>query len=495
MAQHRDNNSARTRGGDRTPDPIDLSGACLGGADRQASVTQAAIDRFKAEVENKPGFRWGSARAPGNVPPGTYMHAVEVTSWLQVPSILNKLENEGAANIRLLFPKPVANEAINAENIDGFIREQNEISDFLKQHHSRPIETLKDLLAQKIESSLSLRVLRSEVVEGHLITGSSWVEASLLSSANSKALNVSNVFGLGQKSLTTPTTTEALRVSVMESAGQQRPHIVTVPSTNRARLEALAMHFNNELQAGERYHCHRDEVTGKTKIWIGPYSPKLNTTVPVGTPCPEVTEYSLPDFLRTYLPPAGPTPPGPTPPGPTPPGSGTPPPPPGTPPAGPATRQPRAPRPPGPRHVPPAAAPIPAPEESPKDAAPSGPTPAPIVPPKPAEKSPPIPKRRVRVVSKNTSHIPVMPTADDLGGGSNTGDLTEADRIRNQRAQEAKAKELQRGDETSKNSEKQSDNMKPLELSSNKSEEPKDTPAPKSGIWGWWPFRALRRKE
>lgn len=480
MARHGDDNLARPLGGDSALDPIDLSGASLGGADRRATVTQATIERFKAEVENKPGFRWGSARAPGNVPPGTYMHAVEVTSWLQVPSILNKLENEGAKNIRVLFPKPIANEAIQAENIDAFIREQNEISDFLKQHHNRSIETLKELLAQKIENSVSLGVLRNGIAEGHLITGASWVEASLLSSEDSKALSVSNVFGIGQKSITKPTTTAALGLSVMECARQQRPHIVTVPSTNRTRLEALATHFNNELRAGGQYYTHQDEVTGKTKIWVGPYFPKLNTTVPVGTPCPEVTEYSLPDFLRAYLPPAGPTLPGP-----------------GTPPAGPATRQPRGPRPPGPRHRPPAAEPIPAPEDTSNTEERGGSRPPRPAPSKPIETPSDTPTRREPSPSRNIPHgPPPMPTADDLRGVPVIDlNLSEMDLIRFRRAREAQEKALEREREAAQHGGVKSAELEPKDPSSTKADEPKDTPARKLGTWGWWRFRLFGRKE
>lgn len=297
MDQHNGTDPKSKTNSDTTVDLSEPSSTLPARIDTQAAETEAILKGFQAEVASTPGFRGGAARAPGH-----YISAVEVTSWLQVPAILNQLQNEGVEKLRLIFPTPTANTFVNPEHIATFVKEQHQIANFIKENHSKPIEEIKQLLIEKIESSFSLGVLRSRPHVGDNVTAASWVEASLLSSDDSKSLGVSTLFPIGQKSVTAETTTDPLTLSLLESAVKDRPSTVTIPSTNQRKLEELAQLFSSLLRDGGRLHEHSDLLMSNTKVWVGPYVPRLNTTMEINAPCPDVKEYSLRDFIDTFLP-------------------------------------------------------------------------------------------------------------------------------------------------------------------------------------------------
>lgn len=297
MDQHKETDQTNASKPIKEVDLSEQSSALPGGIDKQAAATEAILKDFQAEVASTPGFRSGSARAPGH-----YMSAVELTSWLQVPAILNQLQNEGVEKLRIIFPAPTANTFVSSEHVADFVKEQHQISNFIKENHSKPIEEIKKLLIEKIESSFSLGVLKSRSPVGDSVTASAWVDASLLSSENSRSLSVSTLFPIGQKSLKAETTTDPLALSLLESALKERPSTITIPSTNQQKLEELAQLFSSLVQDGGRLHDHSDVLLSKTKVWVGPYVSKLNTTMEVHAPCPEVKEYSLREFIDTYLP-------------------------------------------------------------------------------------------------------------------------------------------------------------------------------------------------
>ena len=278
-------------------DLSDTSSTLANGVNRQVAHTEQVLKDFKAEVASSPGFRAGSARAPGQ-----YMSAVEVTSWLQVPAILNQLQNEGVEKLRIIFPTPTAGSFVAPEHIAAFIKEQHQISNFIKENHAKPIEEIKKLLVEKIENSLSFGVLKSRPDEGDSVTASAWVDASLLSSEDSRSLSVSTLFPIGRKSISKETTTDPLTLSLLESAVNDRPSTVTIPGTNPQKLKELAQLFHSLLQDGGRLHDHSDALMSKTKVWVGPYNSELNTNMKVRQQCNDVKEFSLREFIDTYLP-------------------------------------------------------------------------------------------------------------------------------------------------------------------------------------------------
>lgn len=294
------------------------------GGNRRQALVEDVVNAFHEVVTPNPGFREGSTRAPD-----LYREAIEVTSWLQVPSILNKLQSGEAQNIRLLFPTPKVSTVLLAEHIDAFVDEQFAIADFIKAHHAEPIDTIRDLLAQKIEKSFSLALARATKEGAEDLTGTEWVNATLPPAPASKSLSVTTFLPVGQKAITTEATVNSLIVSLLESVQKERPIAITIADTDPARLAELAVLLDT-LQGPESVlHDVRQGMGLHTKIWVGPYTAKLNTKHPVNTPCPEVKEYSFQEFIDKFKPKGsgsspgagGPTPPRPPSNGPTPKGA------------------------------------------------------------------------------------------------------------------------------------------------------------------------------
>jgi hypothetical protein len=267
------------------------------GGNRRQGFVEDVVKEFHELVTPHPGFRKGSGRAPER-----YREAIEVTSWLQVPSILSKLQSGEAQDIRLLFPKPTVSDSIKPEHIDAFVEEQWAIAEFIKANHTQPIDKIRALLTEKIDQSFSLALVQARKVGAEDLTAAEWLDATLPPVPDSKTLSVTTFFPVGQKAISADTTVNSLVVSLLEAVQKERPIAVTIASTDMARLAELAV-LLDALQAPQSLlHDVRQKLGLHTKIWVGPYCTKLNTTHTPNTPCPEVKEYTLQEFIDTFKP-------------------------------------------------------------------------------------------------------------------------------------------------------------------------------------------------
>jgi hypothetical protein len=275
------------------------------GENRRQGLVEDIAKEFQAAVAPRPGFREGSARAPER-----YREAIEVTSWLQVPSILNKLQSGAAQDIRLLFPNPKTSATAQPQYVDAFIEEQWAIAEFIKANHSQPIETIRNLLSEKIEQSFSLAMVRATKSGAEDLTGAEWVDATLPPVPVSKSLNVTTFFPIGQKAISSEATVNSLVVSLLEAVQKERPIALTIADTNMARLSELAAVLDALRGPESVLHNVSDGLGLHTKVWVGPYATKLNTKYAPNSPCPEVREYTLQEFIDKFKP-SGPSDSGP----------------------------------------------------------------------------------------------------------------------------------------------------------------------------------------
>jgi hypothetical protein len=245
-----------------------------------AEIAGTVVEQWSKDSAGQPGFRKGQSISPGKAQ-GT----LEVSSFLQVPSILKALEN--GDSLRLKFPEP----APGTPDADTIRAEQKEIREFIKSKASMKFSDIQGELAGKIEGSLEF----SKFPKGGL-TGADWIKAhGLDSAAGSLTLNVASVYrgdaavAGGQVEL--DSLMVKLREHITEKNGSKA--ILTVEARNATELAGAILSRLNNL-------TDKPKGLANITVWVGASNDPFSGQKVKQDECNALVSMPLDEFLKRY---------------------------------------------------------------------------------------------------------------------------------------------------------------------------------------------------
>lgn len=208
---------------------------------------EQCVEAWHLARKDTPGFRESVLKGPhGDVV------QLEVSSWTQVPYVLEKLQS---SSVRLVFPAS-ADPVVTSE--------QAAIKEFLRASHSKHVQTLLKDLADRLDAAPSF--VPSELPPpGSVTCAAQWIAAHRLSLVSQRCLRTSEV-------VQAPVDLEPARAEFREAAAAAlssgRPVIVEIPE--RAQSEPIA-EVLREACAGL---SNLDAVHERVVVWLpDPASP------------------------------------------------------------------------------------------------------------------------------------------------------------------------------------------------------------------------------
>jgi hypothetical protein len=170
------------------------------------------------------GYQQGETTTP-TTPLLTY----QVSSWLQIPQILKKLETHGGEGIKLDFPKDAPSSPEKAK----------ELRQFLERSHSKSCSEMMAELADRIDSSGELAFANTQLAGGAKISsGAQWVAAFKLSKRGlNDKLKVTTIASLSVSD--TGEVNRSVFVQVKDAVTQGRPVIYQLDGSQGAASALL----------------------------------------------------------------------------------------------------------------------------------------------------------------------------------------------------------------------------------------------------------------
>ena len=229
----------------------------------QSVTAQEFVERWLRAHANEPGFRESTAVTPrGEIP------QLEVSSWLQLPDILQKVST---GPVRVVFP---------TSEDSRLTSEQAAIKDFLRKNHRAPMEALLPSLTEKIKNSLTI------LSPGLISSTDAWISFHARSMATSRSLVTTDLINapteVGHEQLT-----GFKRVAgdaFTEHVASGRPLVVTIPAAVDPKVISGAL----------REVCEANPAFASAKASAIIWTPSITAT---GS---QLEELSLDGFLARY---------------------------------------------------------------------------------------------------------------------------------------------------------------------------------------------------
>lgn len=261
-----------------------------------SSEIQAAAQNWNKKYSTEPGYRSGSTYAPEQM-----RETIEISSALQLPSVLAKLHGADASNIRLRFPQP--GQGLSDDEKTAIRAEQTAIHKFLQNSHGKDLSQLLGEVKGLIGNSTSFTRDKESGLLPREMTTDQWIQATVGEKLGQidrypQRLDVSDVVEIGSKKF--ETVRASLEVALKEAVESSRGVIITIPDTekseaNRENLKALLGSFVEERRKSPNFS---EEDLARITVWIGPSKKEITTGPAAGEPCAEVKEFSILKFLQ-----------------------------------------------------------------------------------------------------------------------------------------------------------------------------------------------------
>jgi hypothetical protein len=231
----------------------------------------------KKAIDGEPGYR----RAYGNGLEGQEIKTREVSSWLQVPAILEELhtarKDGKAVDIRLLFPD------VKGKDSDSIRATQVEIKEFFQAFHSKTAGDMYAALENKLTKSKETRNFKGFTVKDFL------GQFENLKKENTSVLSVTDVVDLNGNSKAFKSK-ESLVATLLDAAAQAGDRkvvlLVDVPSKEAEQLAQT-------LRAAD---FDRSKL-GAMRIWAGKF---VAEAAPIRGK--NLEELTIDDFLKRMSP-------------------------------------------------------------------------------------------------------------------------------------------------------------------------------------------------
>lgn len=253
-----------------------------------------AVATWYEAHDNKPGYRSGSSYAPEQM-----RETIEVSSALQLPKILAKLHGQDASNIRLQFPQP--DSSLSEDERTAIRQEQTAIHAFLRASHGKPLNELLNEAKDLIAGSASLEQAKQDKLLPPDMTAEQWIAATVGEKLEQIAkhpqqLAVSDVVEIGSRKI--ERVKPALELALEESVSSSRGLIVTIPKgRDENKLSELRAVLKTFVEA-KKASGFADEQLERIKVWVGPTKTDITKEPEHGSPCKQVREFSLLEFLK-----------------------------------------------------------------------------------------------------------------------------------------------------------------------------------------------------
>jgi hypothetical protein len=273
-----------------------LHGSSLPNA-KQTEVSRLA-ETWSKEISGQPGYRKGHIAAPGQ-----QMVVMEVSSFMQVPAVLEAIarldtQTGTSAMVRLQFPAPDE----TSQNRDAIIKEQCAVRNFLATHTGRPLAEISEALASEIDKSASFKAFKEKSQCHSGLCGASWVAslASTISSEKSVKLCSSTVYNADHALQKNQDELNQLLIKLEDATGQvastsqqTSAHTISVSPEN---ADALAASLRKHLDKGTP---SRSSLKGAT-IVVGPAKNTLTGGTIAEEDITAMCSLSVEDFLKRY---------------------------------------------------------------------------------------------------------------------------------------------------------------------------------------------------
>jgi hypothetical protein len=202
-------------------------GTPLGPESKFSPAAKLCAEITKKAIDGAPGYR----RGYGNGLDGQEIKTREVSSWLQVPAILEELQMAGETgtkiDIRLLFPD------VQGKDAEGIRETQREIKKFFQAFHSKPASAMYAELEKKLTESKETKNFRGFTVNDFL------GQFENLKKENTSVLSVTDVVDLNSNSAAFKSK-ESLVATLLDAAAQAGDRkvvlLVDVPSKEAEQL-------------------------------------------------------------------------------------------------------------------------------------------------------------------------------------------------------------------------------------------------------------------
>lgn len=225
--------------------------------------------------------------------------ALEVTSWAQVPRIIQLLQQGSSLELKLVFPEPTGPDAAQNALIK---KEQEAIHDFMSTHHSKPLPDMFQLLEKNLETSWiwPTATIAANKAAGFAVL---WMASFKLNNADTDLLTTTHVVDISKIKGTAPDK-QAIQDQIVSRAPKSAsaPGILFEVPDKPGFQKALQRFIDDYNQPGT------NPPIGDARVWT------IKTTQMNGNPVPVVTkDVPLNDFLTSAPPPKKKTPPLPLP--------------------------------------------------------------------------------------------------------------------------------------------------------------------------------------
>lgn len=251
----------------------DFSSASLKVSAPTQQEVRSSVERYRKTLNPdpanpnrtlKPGFREGYGNSPG----ASAAMVVEVSSWLQVPRILQLMEHAAKKNdgtrVRLKFPAPVAG---TVEEQKLIRMEQTQIRELLRNASERTIAELRTAAAPRIDSSASFLEGKASGLIPPRATGTQWIDAHGITATNDTVIHATEIVRPGGD-LLSPRLELELRLK--EAARNSGTIALWIPDGEDSLSKTLAA--LKLLLAEERFPAdlRKRLESGALRIWVGP---------------------------------------------------------------------------------------------------------------------------------------------------------------------------------------------------------------------------------
>jgi hypothetical protein len=261
-----------------------------------SSEIQAAVEKWNNKYSNEPGYRSGSTYAPEQM-----RETIEISSALQLPSVLAKLHGPDASNIRLRFPQPV--QGLSDDERAAIRAGQTEIHKFLQNSHGKDLSQLLGEVKGLIENSSSFSRDKNSGLLPNEMTADQWIQATVGEKLGQiqrypQKLDVSDVIEIGSKKI--ETVKASLEVALKEAVESSRGLIITIPDTDKsaANRESLKALLGTFVEERRKAHNFSEDELARITAWIGSSKKDITTGPAAGEPCAKVKELPILNFLQ-----------------------------------------------------------------------------------------------------------------------------------------------------------------------------------------------------
>jgi hypothetical protein len=246
-------------------------------------------DAWWLNQKNIDGYREGVSAGPN----GEQL-AIEISSWMQVPHILQLIQKDPSCSIRVVFPD---------RGDQGIRDEQTAIRDFLRSNHSKAIEELADELGQRIDAC-GLFNSSNLPSKSQFPTGADWVRAhAAVASYNQVQLGVTDIVTIEGCTQQRPDLRRDVIASALtESCAVGIPVVIVVPD-EVAVLDSAATLAKEVLDNDSQL----SQAADSAQVWIGGDEPIFGASIhPAQLKLPRAV--ALVDFVASYAHTPPPTP-------------------------------------------------------------------------------------------------------------------------------------------------------------------------------------------